>query len=684
MPDTTTPFHDLDSFLAVPRLTGLALSKDGSRLSVGVSTLSRDRSKWLSSIWSVDPSGRSDAVQLSRSGKSEEPATYLADGSLLFISGRPNPDAESAETSTAAGSSAGADQDPPALWLLPPAGEARQVLAAAFGVEAVSVARVSGHLLISAPAMTAAGSGSDDRTRRKARQDQGVTAILHESYPVRYWDHDLGPAVTHLLVAPGLASDGTIDADSLVDVTPDARGRVGAAAISPDGRLVAYTWRESTDVRRGPVGTVRVVDARSGEIVRTVAAEGFEFEAIGFFDDGTLLCERAVIRTVEVPDSATLVAISPDGDMTDLLPGFDNSPSGCVWRPDGSAVWFTSDFFGHAPVWRLDVASGAVTRLTADGAYSHLVVSDDASVLCALRSSVDQPALPVRLDLDAVEQSPAPLRSPGAIGELPGALSEITCTVEDGSMVRAWLVLPHSASSAEPAPLLLWIHGGPMGSWNAWTWRWNPWTAAARGYAVLLPDPALSTGYGPKMIERGWFGWGGAPYSDLMSITDATIARDDVDETRTAAMGGSFGGYMANWIAGHTSRFKAIVTHASLWQLDAFSGATDNAYYWGQMGGDPVEEPRFVLENSPHLHVDDITTPMLVIHGDKDYRVPIGEGLRLYYDLVRHGVDAKFLYFPTENHWVLTPGNAKIWYETVFAFLAQHVLGEKWERPELL
>ena len=216
-------------------------------------------------------------------------------------------------------------------------------------------------------------------------------------------------------------------------------------------------------------------------------------------------------------------------------------------------MWFTSDFFGHAPVWRLDVASGAVTRLTADGAYSHLVVNDDASVLCALRSSVDQPALPVRLDLDAVEQSPAPLRSPGAIGELPGrsrrsrALSRTAAWCAPGWCCRT------RRRAAEPAPLLLWIHGGPMGSWNAWTWRWNPWTAAARGYAVLLPDPALSTGYGPKMIERGWFGWGGAPYSDLMSITDATIARDDVDETRTAAMGGSFGGYMANWIAGHTT-----------------------------------------------------------------------------------------------------------------------------------
>ncbi len=683
MTDSTNPFDDLDAFVAVPRVTSLALSRDGARLAAGVSMLTPDKSRWQSAIWSVDPGGATDAVRLSRSGKPEEPGVYLTDGSLLFVSGRPNPERDASPATPAAGSPAPVE-DPPALWLLPAAGEARQVLTRPFGVEAVRAARTTGQLLISSPVMAGAPSGSDDGARRKARQDGGVTAILHESYPVRYWDHDLGPASTHLLLAPALEGDGGVDVDAIVDLTPDARGRVGAAAISHDGRQVAYTWREAKDARSGPTRIVRVVDARNGEIQRTVAADGFEFDTIGFFDDGTLLCERAVVRTVEVPDSSTLVAVSPDGGVTDLLPEFDNWPQWVTWRPDGSVVWFAADFFGHSPVWRLDVASGEVTRLTAKGAYSHLVLSDDATVLCALRSSIDQPDLPVRLDPDAVEQDPVPLRSPGAVGELPGTLSDISCTADDGSTVRAWLVVPHGASTTEPAPLLLWVHGGPMGSWNAWTWRWSPWTAAARGYAVLLPDPALSTGYGPRMVERGWFDWGGAPYSDLMAITDAATARDDIDETRTAAMGGSFGGYMANWIAGHTTRFKAIVTHASLWHLDAFSGATDDAYYWGQMGGDPVEDPRFVLENSPHLHVDKISTPMLVIHGDKDYRVPIGEGLRLYYDLVRHGVETKFLYFPTENHWVLTPGNAKVWYETVYAFLAQHVLGEKWERPELV
>jgi dipeptidyl aminopeptidase/acylaminoacyl peptidase len=209
----------------------------------------------------------------------------------------------------------------------------------------------------------------------------------------------------------------------------------------------------------------------------------------------------------------------------------------------------------------------------------------------------------------------------------------------------------------------------------------------ARGYAVLLPDPALSTGYGRDFIARGHGEWGGRPYTDVMAITDAAVARPDIDETRTAMMGGSFGGYMANWIAGHTSRFRAIVSHASLWALDQMFGTTDAPAEWRRHFGSPLTQPERYEANSPHLHAASIVTPMLVIHGDKDYRVPIGEALRLWTDLagVRGGLaGAKFLYFPDENHWVLTPGNAVIWYETVLAFLAQHVLGEPWRRPSLL
>ena len=146
---------------------------------------------------------------------------------------------------------------------------------------------------------------------------------------------------------------------------------------------------------------------------------------------------------------------------------------------------------------------------------------------------------------------------------------------------------------------------------------------------MLLPDPALSTGYGQDFIQRGWGAWGGPPFDDLMAATDAACAHPRIDATRTAAMGGSFGGYMANWIAGHTNRFAAIVTHASLWALDQFGPTTDTAYYWRR-----EMTPEMTAANSPHHFVGNIRTPMLVIHGDKDYRVPIGEGLRLWYELL--------------------------------------------------
>jgi dipeptidyl aminopeptidase/acylaminoacyl peptidase len=201
---------------------------------------------------------------------------------------------------------------------------------------------------------------------------------------------------------------------------------------------------------------------------------------------------------------------------------------------------------------------------------------------------------------------------------------------------------------------------------------------------VLLPDPAMSTGYGLDHIRVGWGDWGGATYTDVLALTDAALEDPALDSSRTAMMGGSFGGYMANWIAGHTDRFRAIVSHASLWGLERFGATTDAAWYWGR-----ELTPEMIARSDPSRHLTSIVTPMLVIHGDKDYRVPIGEALSLWWDLCSQAPDPdalphRFLYFPDENHWVLTPGHSKVWYDTVLAFLDWHVLGGEERVPELL
>jgi dipeptidyl aminopeptidase/acylaminoacyl peptidase len=499
-----------------------------------------------------------------------------------------------------------------------------------------------------------------------------VSAILHDEYPVRFWDHDLGPGRTRLLAM----AQGT--------EPRDLTGHVGRALhdeatwdFTPDGRTVVASWAVA-EPGAGQRNTLVVIDVATGE--RRVLADDAEHD----YDAPTVSPDGANVAVLvrERPTPARIgdmwLAVVPlaGGAPRALAKEWDRWPrTSPQWTPDGTALIVVADEQGHAPLWRVDVTTGGVTRLTGVGSYSDARATDDW--VYALRSTVDQPPAPYRVPLAGGDAEP--LLGPAPAVDVPGRLVEVTATAADGAPLRAWLALPKGES---PAPLLLWVHGGPLGSWNAWHWRWNPWLAVARGYAVLLPDPAISVGYGLEFIQRGWGEWGGAPYTDLMTITDAAVARPDIDERRTAAMGGSYGGYMANWLAGHTDRFAAIVTHASLWHLE-MGTTTDWAFEWVR---EMTEES--AARQSPHRFADQVTTPMLVIHGDKDYRVPIGQAMALWWDLTARSAQPntqhRFLYFPDEGHWILKPNHVKVWYETVFAFLAHHLRDEDWHPPEIL
>jgi dipeptidyl aminopeptidase/acylaminoacyl peptidase len=456
--------------------------------------------------------------------------------------------------------------------------------------------------------------------------------------------------------------------------------------LAPDGRTAVASW--TVPEPRGAGRRVLVaVDVGTGERRRLLDDSGYHFSSPVISPDGTSVAALRERRTTPTdPPEIDLVTVPlTGGPATALTPRWDRWPTAPRWLADSSALIVAADEEGRAPLFRVSVPDGRITRLTGDdGAYSDPCPAPDGWALYALRAAVDAPPAPVRLDCATPAQRPLPLPAPAPAPALPGALAEVHVAAEDGTPLRAWLAVPAGAGPARPAPLLLWIHGGPLSSWNTWHWRWNPWLMVARGYAVLLPDPALSTGYGQRFIARGWGAWGGPPYADLLALTDAARTRDDVDAERTAAMGGSFGGYLANWIAGHTDRFAAIVSHASLWSLEQFGRTTDLADYWLT---EMTEE--MARANSPHRHAGRIRTPMLVIHGDRDYRVPIGEALRLWWDLLSRRDDPadqphRFLYFPDENHWVTKPRHAALWYETVLAFLDHHLRGAEFVVPELL
>ncbi|MGP9782423.1 S9 family peptidase [Arthrobacter sp. MYb224] len=678
------PFHNLDGYISLSRLGGLALSPDGTRLVTSVSTLAEDATKYTSALWEIDPSGHEPARRLTFSENGESQPNFTATGDLLFLSKR-----------------SAKDDAKPEAWLLPKAGgEARSILSHPAGIESVTTfARNQKDLLVRAAGLPRAKDLEHEEKILGERKEKKISAILHTSYPVRYWDADLGPQTPHFY-ATRLPESSSADACTLRDLTPGIGANQTEAEFTAadSGEFLITEWMVPEG--RGSVATgLMRIDLHSGEQEMLLSPDqDYEYTVGKISPDSTKLIYCRWTRST--PETAPVMSLwlmeLASGETHEIAVGWDRWAEDIIWFPNGHSLLIVADEHGHSPIFHLSLDRDKITRLTDAGAYANVLISPDSRTAYALRSSYEYPAEPVAVELthlsDLEENEYArvsELRSPAARPELPGTLTEVTATAEDGTPVRAWLALPETAGPKSQAPLLLWVHGGPLGSWNAWSWRWNPWLAVAQGYAVLLPDPSLSTGYGQQFIQRGWGRWGFEPYTDLMAITDAAESRPDIDETRTAAMGGSFGGYMANWIAGHTDRFKAIVTHASLWALEGFGKTTDASFYWTR-----EMSKEMIQVNSPHNSVANIVTPMLVIHGDKDYRVPIGEGLRLWYELLAEsglpqeadGTTAhQFLYFPDENHWILSPQHAKIWYQVIFEFLSQNVLGnDPGPLPEVL
>ncbi|MFF0156205.1 S9 family peptidase [Streptomyces sp. NPDC005263] len=666
-PGDTPEFHEL--LAAHPRLTDLVLAPNGHRLIVSVQRSDDEGTGYVSALWDLDPADGREPHLVIGSDESVFAPAFAADGTLLFLSALET--ADPADT----------DSDPQgvALWTLPERGEAERIAHHPGGISAFTVAGGTGTVAYTAGLLPGATDAETHAELRRERRTAGVNAILYGASATRAGDTALGPDEPHTFVLR--SGDAPVDAGS------QGLEGGGDAALSPDGSLVAYTRAEAG--RAADTNVVVVADATTGAERHTLSRPGHQYYRLAFSaDGGTLVCQRQREETYDTEWRVTLVAFDlASGEETDLLPTFDNWP----WpgravlspRPGDGTLWFTGDERGHCPVFRRD-ADGTVTRLTASGAYSSLCVTPDGATLYALRGTIDSPPRVVRLDATTADQHPTFLDAPGALGPLPGTLTEVHADADDGFPLRAWLTLPEGASAQRPAPLIVVPHGGPQGSWNNWSWLRNPWPFTARGYAVLLPDPALSTGYGQRMQERGRGQYGGQPYRDLITLTDAALARDDLDPTRTGLAGRSYGGYLANRAATRTDRFKAIVSHAGMWNLEALLNDTDLHAYFLKIFGDPRARRERYEADSPHLDAAKMTTPMLIVQGGKDYRVPVGQAQGLHNDLRRYGVPVRFLYFPDESHGIGVPNHIRVLYDTVLTFLDHHVLDQEWKRPALL
>jgi len=669
-PDPQSPYT-IEHHLALRRVTELAGSPCGSWLAVSVQRLDREGAKYVSDLWKV-PTDGSAATQLTRGDSKDTSPCFRHDGSLGFLSNRSptegKPDDE-------------ADQRMQ-VWLMPrEGGEPRQLTDEPLGVDAFRFAKNADCLAYFASVLPGIEHGKQRETAAQ-RAKKGPSARRFRTQPVRHWDHWLHDNAnlecTHLIGCDG-------EGENRVDLTPDARREFAIEPsfdVSADGSRVVVTRQTAGKDREIDVA-LQVLTLATRESCLLGVADGVEYGAPLWSPDGTRI---AAVRSTRSAAAAmrplAVIFDAASGEMRSLGANWDRWPTLYAWSLDGKHLVVTADDAGHTPIYSMALADGAVERITsvqAGGSHSDLGVLRDGRVAGIRSTLLDPPECFVaEAKVGSLPRAMASL-SLGSSASSWAQVESMTVRSTDGVPVHSWFVKP-KGSGARRLPLLFWIHGGPIGmDTDGWHWRWNPLLLVAQGYAVALPNPRGSTGFGQDFVQGIWGNvWGDQCYRDLMAIADALGERSDVDMTRAAAMGGSFGGYMTNWIATQTRRFKCLVTHASIVTMAQFTGTTDHPAFWYlEMGGEnPYADRERFDRYAPIRYVSEWKTPVLIIHGELDYRCPIGEALNLFEALQYHGVSSELLVFPDENHWILKPRNAVAWYEAVIEYVGRH-LGEK-------
>ncbi|WP_444826166.1 TolB family protein, partial [Arthrobacter sp. H41] len=410
--DQATPFHELENFVALPRVSGLAMNSGGSRLVTAVATLDPKRTGYTTALWEVDPSGERPAHRLTRSAEGESGAAFLATGDLLFTSARPGP----GNGTDDAGKQA-------SLWRLPEhGGEAELLHSRSGGISSVATAAHADTAVVVAEVLAGASGEAEDAERRTARKDAGVAAILHSGYPVRYWDADLGPGEPRYF---------RLDVDAEDEPLVSLAEGVGAGLrdshpeLSPDGTMLFTALRlpEALGSQRSALARI---DVATGERTVLLNEAGFDAAPGPVSPDGRtviVICNR---RTSADTSPRIWLALLPvrGGELIPLAEDWDRWPAPAAWLPDGSGILVTADDDGAAPVFAIDTATGAVRRITADAAaYSDISVSPDGATAYGLRSSYLYPAEPVRIDLATGETTR--LRGPAERPELPGTLERV-------------------------------------------------------------------------------------------------------------------------------------------------------------------------------------------------------------------------------------------------------------------
>ncbi len=683
-----------EDMMALKRVNEPVVSPDGKWVAFSAVDVNLEKDKKTPHLW-VLPANGGDAKQLT-SGPGEDRPRWSPDGKkLAFVSDRD-----------------GAQQvwtwDFDAATVSLP-GEPSKITSLSTGADGEQWSPDGSTMLFTSEVFPDCADDACNKKKNDERAQSQVKAQIWTHLFYRHWSTYSVGKRTHLFVVPvagGVAHDLT-PGDH--DAPPFSLGGQDMYAFSPDGKEVAFTSNIDEVPAASTNNEIFIVPTAGGTPKKISTSPGSDSTPL-YSPDGKWIAWRMQKRAGYESDRFRLVIYNRQtGEIKDLTEEFDRWVGSFAWAQDSSRLYFVAEDAGEAPLYTVAIA-GDVEEV-ANGFLDSPVLDRDGKTLFANCMSVKWPSeiCRLRVDLDhSLFKKNSDNRALGGRNFPPICREESTlqegavnCPVRftrvneailsqvsmqplesfwftgaNKTKVQGFLLKPPNFDANKKYPVKLLIHGGPQGAWgDDWSFRWNPELFAANGYVVVMINPRGSTGYGQKFIDEINGDWGGKPFVDLMRGLDyAEQKYPFIDKNRECALGASYGGYMIDWILGHTDRFKCLVSHDGMFDTISAFGSTEELWFplW-EFQGTPWTNRKTYDKGSPNNYATKFKTPTLVVHGQLDYRLDVSQGLELFTYLQLLKVPSKMLYFPDEGHWVLKPQNSRLWYQTVNGWVDQHV-----------
>lgn len=654
-----------EDLVAFDRVSDPQLSADAQQIVFALREADVDNNKSNTALWSMRSSG-GPARRLTSKGLAASSPRFAKTGNgVYFLSAR-----------------AGSNQ----LWYMPlDGGEAQQVSDFSVDVGSFQLSPDGKRVAFSAEVYRdCSGNLACTRKRLDARAERKTSGEMHEQLFIRHWDTWSDGTRSQLFIAD-IGSDGALGAAKLLsqdidgDVPSKPFGDDSEYTFSPDSKFVVFgariagkteAWSTNFDLYQVP--------ADGSSAPKNLTADNLAWDATPVFSrDGKRLYYRAMTRAnFEADRFRILERDLSSGKTREVAPQWDRSPDGITLSADGRTLYSTADDLGHHPLFAINVANGSAKILSGAGSVGGFSVSGDVVVFT--RDDLARPANLFKTSKGSDQPTKLSDFNAARLANLQfGEYEQFSFKGANDETVYGWAIKPVGYKAGQSYPTAFLIHGGPQGSFsNQFHYRWNAQTYAGQGFATVMIDFHGSTGYGQKFTDSISGDWGGKPLIDLQKgLAHARSQFAWVDAKRACALGGSYGGYMTNWIAGAwPDGFNCLVTHAGIFDKRFMSYSTEELWFdeW-ENGGVAWERQAEIESDNPVSKVAQWRTPMLVIHGMKDFRVPFEQGIAAFTALQRRGIASKFLWYPDENHWILKPQNSLQWHHAVNDWLHQHL-----------